>query len=410
MIIIILLLILSIILSAFFSGAEVALITVSELKAKHLAEQNIKGAKALLYLKEHPKRMLITILIGNNVVNIGGSALATKFALDLFSNAGVGIATGVMTFLILTFGEIAPKTFATKNAKQVSLTIAPIILFLKNLLLPLVWLFIQITKAFQGNEENEPLITEQEVQHIITVGEEEGQIKPDEREMIHRIFKFDDTEVQHIMTPRTEMFALDQEMTVEEALPLVVKQEFSRIPIYEESVDKIKGILFARELLQQLAKGNTTAQLKDIAQEPLYIPEHKKIDKVLKELQKKKTHQAIIVNEHGGVEGLVTIEDIIEEIVGEIFDESDDIEKLIVAKGKNDWHVLGKTPIEALNEELGLDIPDDDEYTTISGLIQKELGRIPEQGERCRIKKQKIDIFIRKTEGPTILEVVIKKY
>ena len=416
MVIILLLLVISVFLSAFFSGAEVALVSISELKARHLAEQHVKGAKSLLYLKDHPKRMLITILIGNNVVNIGGSALATKLAIDLFDSAGVGIATGVMTFLILTFGEIAPKTFATRNAKQVALSIAPMIVFLKNLLLPLVGLFLLITKAFEGDGEDEPLITEQEVQHIITVGAEEGQIKPDEREMIHRIFKFDDTEVEDVMTPRTEMFALDQEMSIEEAMPIISKQEFSRIPVFEEAVDHIKGVVFARELLQAVAKHKdgdddiSRTKLKDIAQKPLFIPEHKKIDKVLKELQRKKTHMAIIVNEHGGVEGLVTIEDLLEEIVGEIFDEADEVESLITKKSHNHWLVLGKTPLELINQQLGTTIPENDDYNTVAGLIQDKLGKVPEQGERCALKKHRLDLFVRKTQGPAILEVLINKH
>lgn len=411
---IIILLILAIILSAFFSGSEVALVSISELKAQHLAEQKLKGSRALLTLKEQPNRMLITILIGNNLVNIGGSALATMLAINLFQSAGVGIATGVMTFLILAFGEIAPKTFATKNAKTVALGIAPIILFLMRILAPFVWFFDVISRGLEKitkqPEGEEPTITEQELKHIVKVGEQEGQIKPAEKEMIQKIFLFDDTEVKDIMTPRTDMFSLDWDLTIKEALPIITAQEFSRIPVYDDNVDKIKGIVFTRELLEKLSKDKHHLKLKDLAQPALFIPEHKKIDKLLKEMQRKKTHMAVVVNEHGGVEGVVTIEDILEEIVGEIFDESDDIEKLIKKHGTNDWLILGKTPLDVINDELGTDFSLEEDYNTIAGLIQDKLGKIPEVGERCRIKHEHIDFFIKKMEGPIILEVSAKKF
>ena len=414
MTIIIILLVLAILLSAFFSGSEVALVSITELKAQHLADQKLKGARALLSLKEQPNRMLITILIGNNLVNIGGSALATMLAINLFASAGVGIATGVMTFLILTFGEIAPKTFATKNAKSVALAIAPIIHFLMRLLAPFVWFFDVISRALEKltnqPEDEEPTITEQELKHIVKVGEQEGQIKATEKEMIQRIFLFDDTEVKDVMTPRTDMFSLDWNLTIQEALPIITSQEYSRIPVHDDNVDKIKGIVFTRELLEKISKDKHHLKLKDIAQPALFIPEHKKIDKLLKEMQRKKTHMAIIVSEHGGVEGVVTIEDILEEIVGEIFDESDDVEKLIKPHGSNDWLILGKTPLDVLNEELKTDFSLEEDYNTIAGLIQHKLGKIPEVGERCRVKDEQIDFFIKKMEGPVILEVGAKRY
>lgn len=410
----VLLLISSIFLSAFFSGAEVAIISMSELRVMHLVEQKVRHAKTLLTLKKRPNRTLITILIGNNVVNIGGSALATKMAIDLFpGSAGVAIATAIMTFLILTFGEIAPKTFCVRNAKKIALAIAPMILFLSKLLAPFVWFFLQLTRLLArltGASSDEPLVTEQEVRDIVRIGEKEGQIKSTEQEMIQKIFLFDDKEAEDVMTPRTDMFALDWNMTITGALPIIIDQDYSRVPVYDTNIDKIKGIVFARDLLRLISKGKSAHKLKDIAQDAFFVPEHQKIDVLLRVLQKEKTHMAIVVNEHGGIEGLITIEDILEEIVGEIFDESDDVERLIKRRGKNKWLILGKTSIEALNKSLKIDLSDEEEYNTIAGLIQHKLGKIPEEGDSCEIKKFDLSLQVSKMEGPMILEIIVERY
>lgn len=413
MLLTIILLILAVLLSAFFSGAEVALVSINQIKARHLVEQNVKNAKKLLYLKERPYRTLIVILMGNNLVNIGGSAIATKMAIDLFQNAGVGIATGVMTFIILSFGEIIPKTLCAKHAKPIALFIAPIILFLMRALAPLVWFFYKFSKSMErvfGAGEIEPLVTEQEVQNIVKIGEEEGQIKPGEKEMIQRIFLFDDTEVHEIMTPRTDMFSLEWHQSVAEALPKMVKQEYSRVPVYDKKIDRIKGIVFARDLLEAVSEGKTALKLKDLASPALYVPKHKKIDKLLKELQYKKIHMAVVVNEHGGVEGIITIEDVLEEIVGDIFDEADDVEHLIRPRGKNSWLVLGKTAIDVINEELDLAIPLKPHYNTLAGLIQYVLGHVPKHGEHVQLKKVHATLTIKKVDGPVILEVLLRKH
>ncbi len=406
------LLFLAIVLSGFFSGAEVALVGVSKLKAQQLVDKKKRHAETLLYLKNHPSKMLIAILIGNNIVNIGGSALATKLALDLFPNSGVGIATGVMTLLILTFGEITPKTYCAKNTVKIALAIAPYVKILMIILSPFVWFFYKLSKATNSSSYviDEPLVTEEEVQDMVTIGEREGQIKPDERDMIRRIFRFDDTEVHEVMTPRTDMFALDMNMTLADAVHLIIDQEFSRVPIYDKSLDKIKGVVLVRDLLNALSSGKTMKRLKDIASKPLFVPEYKKIDKLLKELQDKKMHLAIVVNEHGGVEGLITIEDLLEEIVGDIFDESDEIEHLIRPRGENTWLVLGKTPIDDLNEELDLNLSEDENFNTVAGLIHHQLGRIPDKGAVCKIKDENISLTVKKVEGPTILEVLLQKH
>lgn len=405
---ILILLIATIGLSGFFSGAEVALVSVSRLKAKQLADQKIKNASYLFYLKENFSKTLITILIGNNLVNIGASALATKMALDAFGNAGVSIATGVMTFLILTFGEIVPKTFASKQARSLSLFISPIIYYLMFVFYPIVWAFhkfsLYINKFGKAQEE---VVTEQELKYLISVGEQQGQIKPDEKEMIQNVLRFDDTPVHQVMTPRVDVFALDHSLTIKQVLPLILEQGFSRIPVYEDHLDKIKGVVVVKDILEQVNKKKFKTKLSSIMNEALFVPETKKIDTVLRELQRQSNHMAIVVNEHGGVEGVITIEDLLEEIVGEIFDESDEIETLIRHVSNKTWSVLGKTPLRLLNKRLKLGLAVNSNYNTIAGFLQQKLGKVPSSGDKY--VQDKLHFTIKRMDGPTILEVVISK-
>ncbi|MFT4283131.1 MAG: hemolysin family protein [Candidatus Woesearchaeota archaeon] len=408
----IILLILTIVFSGFFSGAEVALVSVSKLRARQLAESKVRNAKYLNYLKENFTKTLIAILIGNNVVNIGGSAIATQIALLYFDNLGVAIATGIMTFLILTFGEIIPKTFAAKHAVKMSLNISPIIYALMFVLSPIIWGFHKFSvfiNKFGKQGQDEYLVTEQELKYMVRLGEQQGQIKPDEKEMIQNILRFDDTYVEEVMTPRTEIFALDQNMKIKDAMQIIIDQSFSRIPVFEENLDKIKGIVMVKDLLTSLNKKTKAKRLKDIAKPAIFVPENKKIDSLLKELQKESSHMAVVVNEHGGVEGIVTIEDLLEEIVGDIFDESDEVEHLVLNIAKKKWKVLGKAPIRFLNKRLKLSLPTNDDYNTLAGLIQEKLGKVPASGDVIVFDDKKIRITVKQMDGPIIIETVLEK-
>lgn len=399
-------------LSGFFSGAEVALVSVSKLKSKQLLEQKVKRAVYLVYLKENFQKTLITILIGNNLVNIAGSAIATKMALDAFGVAGVGIATGAMTFLILTFGEIIPKTFCAKHSLKISLIISPIIYYLMILLAPIIWGFHKFSifaNKFGPIGSSDYVVTEQELKYMVRIGEEQGQIKPDEKEMIQNILRFDDTIISEVMTPRTQIFALDQELTINEVLPQIIKEGYSRIPIYENQLDKIKGILVVSDILEALNKKKSKSKLKKLVRKAIFVPENKKTDILLRELQQKSSHMAIVVNEHGSVEGVVTIEDLLEEIVGDIYDESDEIEQLIRPQGRNQWLVLGKTPIRFLNKKLKLGIPNNDNFNTLSGFIQHSLNKVPTNGDVFDLEDKNIRFTVKKVEGPQILEIIITK-
>ncbi len=408
---IILLIILILFGSGLFSGGEVALVSVSKLKAKELLDTKRRNAYYLYKLKESFSETLITILIGNNLVNILASAIATKIAIDLFQSAGVGIATGVMTLLILTFGEIIPKTFSAKHAVKISLLISPIIYYLRILLTPLVNTFHLLSDAVNklGRPSDEEKITENELKYMVRMGAQQGEIKKDENEMIQNILRFDDTVVSQVMTPRTEIFALRHDTKIKDAIPKIAGNRFSRIPIYKNKLDKIIGVVVARDLLEVLDKKSGEKTLSQITRDVLFVPNNKNNDVLLRELQKKSSHMAIVVNEHGGVEGLVTIEDLLEEIVGEIFDESDEIEELITKENNGKYKIKGKTPLRYLNKRLNLNLPIDEDINTLAGLLQKELAKVPVKGDKYKIEKHNISLKVEKTEGPVIEEITLKK-
>jgi putative hemolysin len=393
-------------LSAFFSSSEIALISLSRLKIRHLVDQKRKGSIILKKIRESPHQLLINIAIANNVVNIFGASFATAIAIEMFGNSGVGIATGIMTFLILTFGEIIPKTIATKHAEKIALMAARPIYIIGIILKPLINLFEGITKAVM-REKNIPKITEDEIKTLVTMGEEEGAIEKIEKEMIHNIFTFNDIHAWEVMTPRTKVISLEVNSKLNEIKKTIKESGFSRIPIYEENKDNIIGLLYIKDLISYL---NTKRKinLKKIARKTLFIPRNKRIDLLLKEFQNKKMHMAMVVNEHGGIEGVVTLEDLLEEITGEIYDETDKEEKPIKRIEPRTYLIKGNTELDLINEQLKLDLEEREDSNTISGLILDRLGRIPKKKDKLKIKD--IEIIITKVDMQRIEEIkLIKK-
>ncbi|MCU7885763.1 MAG: hemolysin family protein, partial [Candidatus Thiodiazotropha sp. (ex Lucinoma annulata)] len=313
------------VLSGVFSGTETALVTLSMARAESLYKEGRRGAHALYLLKKDPSRMLITILIGNNVVNIAASAMATVIATDYFGDSGPGIAVGVLTILILVFGEITPKSLATRFSERISLFIAPVIFGFMRLIYPLVWLFLQFTNWVQSttNAMNDPMVTESEVITLIGHGEEEGVIDTGEREMIERIFNFNDLKAEDVMTPRRQVFRLDGRRTLRDVIPEILKVGFSRIPLYKEDPDEIVSLVMLRDLLNNIVSGELDVPISELGQEPLYTPLNTTIDELIRTLKTKSIHLAVVVDEHGAMIGVVSLEDMLEELVGEIYDESD---------------------------------------------------------------------------------------
>ncbi|AFU60050.1 MAG: hemolysin family protein [Nitrososphaera sp.] len=376
-------------LSAFFSGLEVALVSLERGQLRRLVNEKRSGANSLAKLKSNPKRMLITILLGVNLANIGAAAVATDVAIGTFGSLGLGIATGIMTFILLVFGDITPKAYCYAHAEKISLTFARVILAIQYILYPLVILLELITKGmFRAVkiEEKPKRLSEAEVRAILDIGVEEKVLMKEEREMMKEVLEFHDTAVRAIMTPRNAMFVLSARLLIWDALPLINNSGFSRIPIVDENnKDNVLGIVHTRDVLKVVETKTSYMMLKDIARKPLFVSKDMPISKLLKEFQARHLQIAIVVDEFGSTEGLVTLEDVIEELVGEITDEKD-IELQMLRKVDRQTVVLqGDVEIDDVNEALNVNLPKGKDYSTISGLLHEHLQRIPREGDKATI-------------------------
>ncbi len=379
--------------SGFFSGSEVAFVGVSKAKVNQLVKEKAKGSSSLHKLKSNPSRMLAAINLGNALTNVGSSALATQISLGLFGSNGLAIAIGIMTFILLVFGEITPKSYCFANATKISLKVSGMILVFSYVFYPFVILFEKITRGMlriAGSSHHPPPITEQEIYSVIEQGLEDKVLKKHEKELVHGALKFDDTVIHSVMTPRTKMFMLPSMMLLFDALPLISKSGFSRIPVYKETTDQIVGILHVRDLLKHLEKEDKMINLESISRKPIFVSQEQKTSKLLREMQGKQTHMAIVVDEFGGVEGCVTLEDLLEEIVGEIMDETDKIELNFKILDKNTMLASGDVEIDIVNEVLKSDIPQGDDYSTLSGLLHDKLKDIPKVGDKIEFNSIKM--------------------
>ena len=370
-------------LSAFFSGAEIAFFSITESRLKALADGGNKGAKLGLKLRSNPQRLLSTILIGNNFANVMAASLATLIAIRLYGSEAVAVATGLLTFMVLLFGEIVPKTLCAKYAETAVQILAYPIYLLEQLFFPFLY-FLEpfILKLTGGRGLTVPFITEEELKILVDAGGKAGVLETDEVKMIKNVFEFNDVTAEDAMTPRIYMFALEGTQTLEGARQELYKSKYSRIPIHDGNPDNIMGILYRSHALMELAQGHAQLKIKELAKPPLFIPSSKTADDLLKQFQREKRHIAIVVNEFGGVMGLITVEDLLEEVVGEILDEGDLHEERIRRMGKNQILVDGRAEVRRINEFLTVML--DEEQNTISGLILEELGHIPTIGEKVQ--------------------------
>ena len=380
-----LLLIFLILLSGAFSGAEIALTSLSPAKVKAISKDKKFASGAIVKLKSKPQRLLITILIGNNLVNILTTVLATFWAVEVFGNNAIGIVTGVLTFLILMFGEITPKTFAQKYAERFSRGLAHPLLWLTNILFPVIWIFEKFTNVLiSGLKLKGPLhsVSEDELLALVDIVTKEGVIEEQEQELIENVLEFTDTTAEEVMTVKKDIEMLKIGTPINEAVHFFLNHSHSRIPVYKESIHNFVGIVTVHDILRFLhdpEKGKTLADFKLIA--PIIVPKTKSISKLFHEFQKRRQHLAIVVDERGETAGLITMEDILEEIVGDIVDEQDQEEKMIKVIGKNEWLADGETSIEQINEDLDIEL-NYPEHQTISLLILEQLHRFPKLGEK----------------------------
>ena len=381
-------------LSGFFSGLEVALVGVRKSKVVQLFNEGKKGSKALHKLKMNPSWMMSSVNLGNNLVNVGASALATSVAIRLFGNDGLGIAVGIMTFLILVFGEITPKTYCNANSTKVALRYAPVLLAFSYAFYPVVKFFEIITRGvvkITGSSYTPPPITEEEIKGVIDQGLAEKALEKEEMELVHGALNFDDTVIRSVMTPRTKMFTLNSKMLLFEALPQINQSGHSRIPIFGDTRDDIVGFIHVRDVLKELEKDNKMVSLEQIARKAVFASQEKMVSGLLKEMKGRKTHMAIVVDEHGGVEGLVTLEDLLEEIVGEIEDETDLTRQAGYEKIDQDTIITdGDIEIDIINDIFKTNVPEGDDYASLNGLLHEKLQDIPQEGDKVEINELRI--------------------
>ncbi|WP_420633650.1 hemolysin family protein [Candidatus Palauibacter sp.] len=374
------LLALLLVLSGFFSGAEIALFSLGEPRVRALAREKRPGARALEKLKQNPERLLITILIGNNVANIGGAAVATYTATELFGSAGVGLATGVMTLLVLVFGEVTPKSFAARNAERLSLLSAPFITGLGRVLLPVVLPFEWLVRRVLPDDESATHVSEWEIRAMARLGHQAGDIEAHERQFIDRVFTLDRLRAREIMTPRVDILAWEDSRSLGDIAEGLTDLRFSRIPIYGESLDDVTGVLYRTEAYRALLAGEHDIPLARLAREPYFVPESVTLIELLEQFRARRVHMGLVVDEHGGLDGLVTLEDILEELVGDIVDETDEPEEPIVQVGRNEIVADGGAELREINHFFGTAFPVLD-YRSLNGFLLGELGRVPEAGE-----------------------------
>ncbi|MCR5145245.1 MAG: hemolysin family protein [Lachnospiraceae bacterium] len=381
-------LIILLVLSAFFSSAETALTTVNKIKLKAMEEEGNSRAKLVLKITENSHKMLSAILIGNNIVNLSASSLATVFATKLFGSVGAGVATGVLTAVVLIFGEISPKTVATIKALKISLAYCKVIYALMVVLTPIIYVINALSRGFLllfgiDSSKVDDTVTEDEIKIMVDASHESGEIEVEEKEYIHNIFDFTDSCAKEIMIPRVDMTMVSVDSTYDELMDIYKEDKFTRLPVFEEDNDNIIGLLNMKDMLLAEREGFS---IKKYLREVYFTYEQKNTSELFEEMRRERLSQAIVLDEYGAVAGLVTLEDLLEELVGEIRDEFDEREEDdIVEIGPREFIVLGSTNLDDLYEELDIDTEEEDaqDYDTIGGYITGQLNHIPEVGESC---------------------------
>ena len=390
--------------------SETALMALSKIRIRHMVDEGVKGAKLVEKLTEDPSRLLGAILIGNNIVNIGASALATSIAVKTIGESGVGLVTVIMTILVLIFGEITPKSIAKQNSEKVALRVSKIINIVVKVFRPFIFIFTAISSLFirllgGDPKATEPFITEEELKTMVGVSEEEGVLEDVEKEMIFNVFEFADAQVKDVMVQRVDVVAVDMNATYDEVIDIIKTEQFSRIPVYNQTIDDVIGILNVKDLIIAF-ESKENFKVSDYMREPYYTYEFKKITELFNEMKNTRNHMAVVLDEYGGNVGIVTIEDLIEEVVGEIEDEYDDeVDDEIIVVKEDEYIVDGSARLDHIAELIGVTM-ESEEFDSVGGLVIGELGRFPEQNEEVEMnnikfiveeidkkKKKKVRIF-----------------
>ncbi len=418
------LLLILIFINAFFAASEIAFISLNDAKIERQAKEGNKKAKQIEKMLQNPSKFLATIQIGITLAGFLSSAFASDafaselapvlnrvmpiFSVSVWNTISIVLITIILSFFTLVFGELVPKRLAMKNYEKIAFATIGIIRVLSIITSPFVrfltYVTNKISKIFGVKEHEEETVTEEEIKMMIDQGEEKGTIEEEEKELLNNVFEFDDITVSEIMTHRTDIFAVDINTDIDELMQIISKEDYrySRIPVYEDTIDEIKGILYVKDILKNV--GKKTFRMKNIIHEPYFIPQTKMIDDLFREMQKHKTQMAIILDEYGGTAGLITMEDILEELVGEIYDEYDEEELQYEKIDETTYILSGNMTIYDVNKLLDAQIPEGD-YDTISGFLQDELDRIPKEEENPVIETEKVTYKIEEYEDNRILKI-----
>ena len=411
-------------INAFFAASEIAFISLNDAKIEKQAKEGNKKAKQIEGMLKSPSKFLATIQIGITLAGFLSSAFASDafaeklspmlynlmpfFSLTVWNNIAIVLITIILSFFTLVFGELVPKRLAMKYYEKISFGTIGVIRTIFILTSPFVKLLTFVTngisKMFGVAESDQEQVTEEEIKMMVDQGEESGNIKEEEKELINNVFEFNDITVSEIMRHRKDIFAVDINISNEELMEELTKEEFrySRIPVYDETIDEVKGILYVKDVLKNINK--KTFRVKNVVKEAYFVSQNRLINEVFKELQKNKTQIAIIVDEYGGTAGLITMEDILEELVGDIYDEYDKVEKEYEKIDDNTYLLSGSLPIYDVNKLLNAEIPEGD-YDTLSGYLQEEMGRIPKDEENPIIETDKVTYKIEEYEDKRIIKV-----
>ncbi|MBA3070942.1 MAG: HlyC/CorC family transporter [Nitrospirae bacterium] len=383
---------LSILFVAVLSSSESSFIAVNKIRIRSLMEKGDSRAKAVQKILDEHDKLFSAVILSGNLFTILATSIGTALALKYFGEDGIIIAIIVMTFLTVVFGELAPKTFAVTHSEKVSLLLARPVAFYIRLISPLVWIFKitsnLIIRMLGGKKKSvSPFVTEEEIKTMINIGEEEGTLEEEERQMLHKVFEFGDKVVTEAMVPRTEIVSIPDNSTVGDALKLVLEEGYSRYPVIKENIDSVTGILYVKDIVKQMAQGKIEnyTPITEIVREAYYIPENKMVTELLDEMQKKKIQIAIVMDEYGGTAGLITLEDIMEEIVGGLQDEFEAMEgeKEVEIIDERTFIVAGQTGLDEINELVGVELASQD-FHTIGGFVFGLFRRLPKVGEQVR--------------------------